>query len=112
MGSFDTLHVSAAQISHHQVRNKYTNILETRGLSLQTIGINFSQYLTKLMHKICFTVSFVSCLYMFRAYVAHHQEVKIALHSLWYHHTYTCDDTRGYVMQFPDPSKMHIASSV
>jgi len=31
---------------------------------------------------------------------AHHQEVKIALHSLWYHHTYTCDDTRGCVMQF------------
>ena len=25
---------------------------------------------------------------------AHHQEVKIALHSLWYHHTYRCDDTR------------------
>ena len=24
---------------------------------------------------------------------AHHQEVKIALHSLWYHHT-QCDDTR------------------
>jgi hypothetical protein len=22
---------------------------------------------------------------------AHHQEVKIALHSLWYHHTYRCD---------------------
>jgi len=21
---------------------------------------------------------------------AHHQEVKIALHSLWYHHTYRC----------------------
>jgi len=40
---------------------------------------------------------------------AHHQEVKIALHSLWYHHTcapvhetatYRCDDTRGCVMQF------------
>jgi len=61
---------------------------------------------------------------------AHHQEVKIALHSLWYHHTYRwpscaqvkwngwnafqpflsqpahqtatyrCDDTRGSVMQF------------
>ena len=31
---------------------------------------------------------------------AHHQEVKIALHSLWYHHIYTCDDTRGCVMQF------------
>jgi len=25
---------------------------------------------------------------------AHHQEVKIASHSLWYHHTYRCDDTR------------------
>ena len=25
---------------------------------------------------------------------AHHQEVKIALYSLWYHHTYRCDDTR------------------
>jgi len=63
---------------------------------------------------------------------AHHQEVKISLHILWYHHTYrwpsraqvetglvgmhafqpvlsqpvhematyTCDDTRGCVMQF------------
>jgi len=24
---------------------------------------------------------------------AHHQEVITALHSLWYHHTYRCDDT-------------------
>jgi len=51
---------------------------------------------------------------------AHHQEVKIALHILWYHHnyrwpsreqvegaqpvhetaTYRCDDTRCCVMQF------------
>jgi len=31
---------------------------------------------------------------------AHHQEVKIALHSLWYHHTYRCDDTRGCIIQF------------
>ena len=23
---------------------------------------------------------------------AHHQEVKIALYSLWYHHTYKCDN--------------------
>jgi len=27
---------------------------------------------------------------------AHHQEVKIALHSLWYHHTYRCDDIGGW----------------
>jgi len=31
---------------------------------------------------------------------AHHHEVKIALHSLWYHQNYRCDDTRGCVMQF------------
>jgi len=45
---------------------------------------------------------------------AYHQEVKIVLHSLWYHHTYMwpsraqvergesyrCDDTRGCVIQF------------
>jgi hypothetical protein len=28
------------------------------------------------------------------------QEVKIALHILWYHHTYRCDDTRGCIIQF------------
>ena len=31
---------------------------------------------------------------------ARHQEVKIVLHSLWYHQTYRFDDTRGCVMQF------------
>ena len=45
------------------------------------------------------TPSLISCLYMFRAHVLNIQEVKIALHSLWYHHTYRCDDTRGCVMQ-------------
>jgi len=25
------------------------------------------------------------------------QDIKIALHSLWYHHTYRCDDTRSCV---------------
>ena len=33
------------------------------------ISVYFSQYLTNLMHKICFTISFISCLYMFRAHV-------------------------------------------
>jgi len=39
---------------------------------------------------------------------AHHQEVKIVLHSLWYHHTYRFDDTRGCLMQFwpPDDEQM------
>jgi len=30
----------------------------------------------------------ISCLYMFRAPRAHHQEVKILLYIIWYHHTY------------------------
>jgi len=64
---------------------------------------------------------------------AHHQEVKIALHSLWYHHTYRwpshaqvergllsqpvhetttyrCNDTRGCVMQFQPPDNEHMCS--
>ena len=54
---------------------------------------------------------------------AHHQEFKIALHSLWYHHTYRwpsraqvktatyrCDDTRGCVVQFWPPDDNHICS--
>jgi len=28
---------------------------------------------------------------------AHRQEVKIELHSLWYHHTYRCDDKLNYI---------------
>jgi len=41
---------------------------------------------------------------------AHHQEVKIALHSLWYHHTYRCDDTKSRVMQFWPPDDEHMRS--
>jgi len=39
------------------------------------------------MHKIFFYNKFILCLFMFRALCAHHQEVKIVLHSIWYHHT-------------------------
>jgi len=58
---------------------------------------------------------------------AHHQEVKIVLHGLWYHHTYRWpsraqvlsqpvrrtatyryDDTRGRVMQFWPPDDEHM----
>jgi len=68
---------------------------------------------------------------------AHHQEVKIALHSFWYHHTYRwpsraqverglvepvfsqpvhetatcrCDDTRSCVMKFWPPDDEHMFS--
>jgi len=34
---------------------------------VETADDNLSHYLTNLMHKICFTISFILCLYMFRA---------------------------------------------
>jgi len=62
---------------------------------------------------------FIICLYMFRALCAHHQEVKIVLYGIWYHHTCrwpsgarverglcpgwppaVCDDTRCCIIQF------------
>jgi len=39
------------------------------------------------MHKILFYKKFIICLNMFGALFAHHQEVKIVLYSIWYHHT-------------------------
>jgi len=67
---------------------------------------------------------------MFRALCAHHQEDKIVLYSIWYHHTcrwpsraqderevsqpvhgmatYMCDDTRCYIVQFLPPDDEHI----
>ena len=39
------------------------------------------------MHKILFYNKFIKCLYMFRALCAHHQEVKIVLYNICYHHT-------------------------
>jgi hypothetical protein len=59
-----------------------------------------SHYLTNLMHKICFTLSFISYLYMFSNTCVHHQEVKIALHSLWYRHTETSEWSKITKIQF------------
>jgi len=39
------------------------------------------------MNKIFFYNKFIIRLYVFRALCAHHQEVKISLYSIWYHHT-------------------------
>jgi len=40
------------------------------------------------MHKILFYNKFIKFLYMFQALCAHHQEDKIVLYSIWYHHTW------------------------
>ena len=85
------------------------------------------------MHKICFTISFISCLYMFRAHVLIIRRSKlhytasgiitpigVMMHKicftisfnscLWYQHTYRFDDTRGCVMQFGPPDNEHMCS--
>ena len=52
------------------------------------------------MHKILFYNKFVIRLYMFRPLCAHHQEVKIVLYSIWYHHTETSEWSKITKMQF------------
>jgi len=47
------------------------------------------------MHKIFFYNKFIIRLYMFRALCAHHQEVKIVLYSIWYHHTFRWRPVHG-----------------
>ena len=70
-------------------------------------------------------------LYMFRKLCAHHQEVKIVVYSIWYHHTcrwpscaqverrpfsqpahrtanYRCDDTRCCIIKFWPSDDEHI----
>jgi len=57
---------------------------------------------------------------------AHHQEVKIVLYNIWYHHTYRwpsreqvvhetatyrCDDTRCCIIQFWPPDDEHMCSN-
>jgi len=69
------------------------------------ISVYLSQYLTKLMHKICFTISFISNLYMFRAHVLIIRRSKLQETA-----TYRCDDTRGCVMQFWPPDDEHMCS--
>ena len=70
-----------------------------------------SQDLTNLMHKICFKISFISCLYMFRAHVLIIRRLKLHYTAFGIirptggrlvHQTATCryDNTRGCVMQF------------
>ena len=83
---------------------KFFDVLLTVHLSI------FISVFNQLDAQNLFHSKFISCLYMFRALCAHHQEVKIMLYSLWYHHTYRCDDTRGCIMQFWPPDDEHMCS--
>jgi len=60
------LHVSDRSTVHHQ-QSQYC--IQFLTFCWPCISVYLSQYLTNLMHKICFTVSFISCLYMFRSHM-------------------------------------------
>ena len=61
--------------------------LEVSGAVRPIYGSLGVKKLTNLMHKFLFYNKFILCIYMFRAVCAHHQEVKIVLYCIWYHHT-------------------------
>jgi len=60
----------------------------------------FILVINQLYAQNLFYSKFISCLYMFRAPCAHHEEVKTALHSLWYHHTETSEWSKITKIQF------------
>ena len=61
------LHVAALYVGHHQVVQRIIYCILT--FCWPCILIYLSKYLTNLIHKICFRISFISYLYMFRAHV-------------------------------------------
>jgi len=52
------------------------------------------------MHKLLFYNKFIIYLYMFRALCAYHQELKIVLYNIWYHHTETSEWSKITKIQF------------
>jgi len=66
-----TTKVIARILLHHTLSWTYWSCFASQILKFcwPCISVYLSHYLTNLMHKICFTISFISCLYMFRAHV-------------------------------------------
>ena len=50
-------------------QNNEILVILVQDIPLCLTALHLSQYLTNVMHKICFTISFISCLYMLRAHV-------------------------------------------
>jgi len=61
---------------------------------LLTVLLSTVLVINQINTQILVYYKFIMCLYMFRALCVHHQEVTIVLYSIWYRHTYRCDDTR------------------
>ena len=97
------------------------SLLKQSFIYKQNIWVFLSQYLTNLMHKICFAKSFNSCLYMFRAHALIIRRSKLCYKAsdiitpiggrpVHETATYRFDDTRGCVMQFWPPDDEHMCS--
>jgi len=79
------------------------------------ISVYLSQYLTNLMHKICFTISFYFMPVHVLSTVCSSSEGQncitqhlVSSHLVHETATYMCDDTRGCVMQFWPPDDEHM----
>jgi len=87
----------------------YNNYIHFDVLLTVHLSIFISVINQLVAQKFCFTISLFHALHV-SSTCAHHHKVKIALHSLWYHHTYRCDDTSGCVIQFWPPDDEHMCS--
>jgi len=78
--------ITSHKYTKQETKNKSFEVLLTVHLSIFISLFNQTDAQNLFYNKFYFMPLHVS------STRAHHQEVKIALHSLWYHHTYRCDD--------------------
>ena len=83
-----------ATIGTFEATRHFFGVLLTVHLSIFILVVNQHDAQNLFYNK------FISCLYMFRAPCAHHQEVKIVLYGVWYHHTETSECSKIIKLQF------------
>ena len=66
---FRTINFRKAYLNYYNFHYTITLIQFSLTFCWPYISVYLSQYLTNLMYKICFTISFISCLYIFRTHV-------------------------------------------
>jgi len=88
-------HCFKSSRSHNPLKLWRFDVLLTVYLSIFILVFNQLDAQNLFYNKFYFTPLHVS------STCAHHQEVKIALYSPWYHYTFRCNDTRGtkFVLQ-------------
>jgi len=68
--AWNTPQIKTTKMSHKLSQIRPDTLDNERGHKhLKFLTTFLSQYLTNLMNKICFTISFISCLYMLRTHV-------------------------------------------